>query len=76
MLKHLGNTTRSKLLELFNLGWSEAKVPLIWKEVVMLHTLKKGKNKQKASSYGTISLTSYVYKTIERIISSSTLRTS
>ena len=37
-------------------------------EAVMIPTLKRGKNKAKATSYRPISLTSCVCKTLERII--------
>lgn len=68
MLQHLGNTAVQKLLDIFNLSWSEGQVPQCWREATMIPVLKKGKNKNKALSYRPISLTSCICKTMERIV--------
>nr|KAG5710141.1 hypothetical protein BaRGS_006660 [Batillaria attramentaria] len=68
MLQHLGNTALHKLLDIFNLSWTEGQVPQCWKEAKMIPVLKKGKNRTKVLSYRPISLTSCVCKTMERII--------
>jgi hypothetical protein len=51
MIQHLGNTTKQKLLEIFNLSWRSGQVPQCWKEATMIPVLKKGKNRTKPTSY-------------------------
>ena len=68
MLANIGKEAQHKLLQIFNLSWSEGKVPQLWREAIMIPILKRGKNKSKAASYRPISLTSCVCKLIERII--------
>nr|KAG5700821.1 hypothetical protein BaRGS_024207 [Batillaria attramentaria] len=41
MLQHLGNTALHKLLDIFNLSWTEGQVPQCWKEAKMIPVLKK-----------------------------------
>lgn len=68
MLKHLGNTTVLKLLDVLNLSWETGQLAQIWREADMIPILKKGKDRKKAASYRPISLTSCVVKTLERVI--------
>ena len=50
------------------LNWEKREVPQLWKEASMISIHKKGKDKSKSASYRPISLTSFVVKTIERIV--------
>jgi ribonuclease HI len=68
MIQHLGNASLRKLLDIFNLSWTNGEVPQCWKEARMTPILKKGKNKTKVLSYRPISLTSCICKTMERIV--------
>ena len=68
MLKHLGNTSLLKLLEIFNYSWETGTLPQIWREATVIPILKKGKDKKKPASYRPISMTSCTVKTLERII--------
>ena len=67
-IQHLGNTALQKLLDMFNVSWSQGQVPQCWKEARMIPVLKKGKNKMKLLSYRPISLISCICKTMERIV--------
>ncbi|BFZ08560.1 hypothetical protein BsWGS_11599 [Bradybaena similaris] len=68
MIKNLGTAAKMKLLEIFNICWTQGKVPQIWREAIMIPLLKPGKDGSIASSYRPISLTSCLCKTMERII--------
>jgi hypothetical protein len=68
MIQHLVNTTKQKLLDIYNLSWRSGQVPQCWKEATMIPVLKEGKNRTKPASYRPNSLTSCVCKTLERII--------
>ena len=68
MIKHLGTTTRRKLLELFNMSWKSGVFPTAWKEATIIPILKKGKDSMKKTSYRPISLLSCIAKTLERIV--------
>ena len=41
MIQHLGNTALQKLLDMFNVSWSQGQVPQCWKEARMIPVLKK-----------------------------------
>ena len=68
MIMNLGNSALLKLLDIFNLSWTQGQVPQCWRQATMIPVLKKGKNKRKPQSYRPISLTSCTCKTMERII--------
>jgi potassium voltage-gated channel Eag-related subfamily H protein 8 len=68
MLIQLGCLATGKLLEIYNLFWREGQFPQIWRETTMIPIHKAGKDRNKASSYRPISLTSIVCKTMERIV--------
>ena len=68
MLKHLGSSTKSVLLKIFNQSWTTWFVPPIWKEAEIVPIQKKGKEKKDPNSYRPISLLSSVGKLLERII--------
>ncbi len=68
MLKHLGERSLLKLLELFNKVWKEGKLPVAWKEAVVIQIRKPGKDPSKPASYRPIALTSNLCKIMERLI--------
>lgn len=68
MIKNLGATAKTKLLQIFNNSWSSGRVPQAWREAIMIPILKPGKDSTTTSSYRPISLTSCMCKTMERII--------
>src|ERR1700733_5697531 len=68
MIKNLGTAAKTKLLQIFNTCWTSGEVPQTWREAIMIPLLKPGKDSSSASSYRPISLTSCLYKTMERII--------
>jgi hypothetical protein len=64
MIQHLGNATKQKLLDIYNLSWRSGQVPQCWKEATMIPVLKKGTNRTKPASHRPISLTKCVCKTL------------
>ncbi len=68
MLKNLGEGSLLKLLELFNKVWKEGKLPVAWKEAVVIPIRKPRKDPSKPTSYRPIALTSNLYKIRERMI--------
>ncbi|KAI5720833.1 hypothetical protein M8J77_012264 [Diaphorina citri] len=67
-LKHMGNTTKLKVLSFFNLVWKKT-VPAEWKKAIIVPILKDGKPEESVESYRPISLTSQLAKTMERMVS-------
>ncbi len=57
-----------KLLEVFNKVWKEGKLPVAWKEAVVIPIRKPGKDPRKPISYRPIALTSNLCKKMERLI--------
>ena len=68
MLTHQGNKTTCKLLEIFNHSWAAGTLTQTWREATMILILKKGKYPKQAAGYRPISLTSCVWKTMERVV--------
>ena len=68
MLKHLGNNTTLKLLEIFNYSWETGTLAQIWREAIVIPIYKKGKCKKKPASYRPVSMTSRIVKTLERMV--------
>lgn len=68
MLKHLGERSLLKLLKVFNKVWKEGKLPVAWKEAVVIPIRKPGKDPSKPASYRPIALTSTLCKIMERLI--------
>ena len=62
-LQYLGPVSISLLKSIFNKSWAETKVPLEWRPIP-----KGGKDLQKMESYGSISLTSTIGKTMEHLV--------
>ena len=68
MLINMGPQAKKKLLQLINDSWRTGIVPEIWREATILPINKKEKDKNKATSFRPISLTSCVGKLMERLI--------
>ena len=68
MLIHLGSAAACKLLQIFHHSWEQGVLPQIWREAIMVPIIKKRKVPKKANSYRPVSLTSYVVRTMERIV--------
>ncbi|GFX71631.1 reverse transcriptase domain-containing protein [Trichonephila clavipes] len=68
MVQHFGNLAKKELLEIFNLSWATGKLPKIWKLSTVIPILKPNKNASECKNYRPISLTSTLYKLMERVI--------
>ena len=68
MLKHLGHTGKSIILDFINLTWAQGKLPSNWKIATIKPILKKGKPEEELSSYRPISLSSCLGKVAERMM--------
>jgi potassium voltage-gated channel Eag-related subfamily H protein 8 len=68
MLSHLPPSGKEFLLSIYNRIWTEISVPDSWREAAVIPVLKPGKDCSLAISYGPISLTSCLCKTMERTI--------
>lgn len=68
MLKHLGERSLLKLLEIYNKVWKEGKLPSEWKEAVVIPIRKPGKDPTNPINYRPIALTSNLCKIMERMI--------
>src|SRR5215469_14583158 len=68
MLKHLPTESLQLLLHLFNDIWNGSPFPALWQQATVIPLPKAVKNSGDPNSYRPISLTSYLCKTIERII--------
>ena len=67
-LKSLGPLALQELLSIFNLSFSLAHCPRIWRVATIIPLLKAGKSPSEVASFRPISLTSCVVKLLERII--------
>ena len=68
MLQRLGPIGKEVLLRLINLTLEKGDTPQIWRNALLVPTLKKGKNPAEPRSYRPISLTSRIAKIAERMI--------
>lgn len=68
MIEHLNDSALGKVLELFNKVWEEGKLPVGWKEAIIIPIKKPGKNIINPDSYRPIALTSHICKTMEKMI--------
>lgn len=68
MLKHLGFLTQMKLLGLYNKVWVEGRLPISWKEAIIIPIAKPGRDPTNPANYRPIALTSHVGKIMERMI--------
>ena len=68
LLKHLPRDSLMVLLVIFNDIWASGKIPECWKEATVTPIPKPGKDSKHLSNYRPISLTSYLCKTMERMI--------
>ena len=67
-LKHLGPLGTQYLTNLFNLSYSKANLPAIWKHAIILPILKPGKPKDHGPSYRPISLLCPASKVLEKLM--------
>ena len=74
MIRHLGTTSRLKLLLIINQSWSSGKFPDQWREAIITPIRKKQKDKTKKSSYRPISLLSCLGKVMERMVNTRLLK--
>lgn len=68
MLSHMSEASLEIVLNLFNQIWDMGQLPIAWKQSIVVHILKPGKNPSDPSSYRPISLTSHLCKIMERMI--------
>jgi hypothetical protein len=68
MIKNLGPTALTLLLQIYNQSWTSGKFPDNWREAIILPVFKKGKIQTDKSSYRPISLLSCPCKVMERMI--------
>ena len=68
MLNHLSESSKEILLELYNKVWEGGKLPLSWKEVIVVPIRKPGKDCTNPGNYQPIALTSNICKIMEKII--------
>ena len=67
-LKHLPDSSLSVLLKTFNDIWETGNVPKSWKEATIIPIPKPGKDNTNPNNYRPIALTSFICKTLERMI--------
>ena len=68
MLKHLPDTSLETLLNIFNYIWTTGKFPDDWQYATIILIPKPGKDPAEPNNYRPIALTSYLCKTLERMI--------
>ena len=56
------------LLDIFNDMWASGEIPECWKEANVIPIPKPGKDSKNPSNYRPMSLTSYLCKTMEKMI--------
>lgn len=68
MLAHMEDNSLAEVLRLFNRVWETGKIPIAWKQSVIVPILKPGKDPSDPSNYRPIALTSQLGKTMERMV--------
>ena len=68
LLKQLPDSALMVLLDIINEYWTSNTFPDSWRTAILIPVLKPDKNKQEASSYRPIALTSCICKTVERMV--------
>ena len=68
LLKHLPRDSLMVLLDIFNQILASGEIPECWKEVTVIPIPKPGKDSKNPSNYRSISLTSCLCKTMDRMI--------
>ena len=64
----MGPKAKNALLRLYNRSWHSGTTPPAWRTLVVVPILKKGKKASDLASYRSISLTSTISKTMERMV--------
>ena len=67
-LKHLPDSAKVQLLEIASHSWQRIWIPQVWRTVIIIPILKKGKDASKVDSYRPIALTSQVGKCVEKMV--------
>ena len=67
-LKHLPTNILSFLLDIFNNVWVSGEFPSSWKEALVIPIPKPGKDSSNPNNYRPIALTSYINKTLEKLV--------
>jgi hypothetical protein len=68
MLPHLPPAGKEFLLSMYNCMWARSSVPAAWREYTIIPVPKPSRARFLTTSYRPISLTSYLYKTLERMV--------
>uniref|UniRef100_A0A3B5QAR3 Reverse transcriptase domain-containing protein n=1 Tax=Xiphophorus maculatus TaxID=8083 RepID=A0A3B5QAR3_XIPMA len=68
MIRQLSEKSKDIILQLYNKIWEEGKLPLNWKESIIIPIAKPGKDNSNPENYRPIALTSNVCKIMERMI--------
>ncbi|KAI2655937.1 RNA-directed DNA polymerase from mobile element jockey [Labeo rohita] len=68
MLKQFGILMQMKLLGLYNKSWEEGRLPISWKEAIIIPIAKPGKDPMNPANYRSIALMSHVGKIMEWMI--------
>ena len=68
MFAGVKDTSLLIFLEIFNDIWKTGNIPKSWKEATVIPILKPDKDHTDPTNYRPISLTSCIYKTMERMI--------
>ena len=68
MIKHISEGGLYKLLPFFNKVWREGRIPMSWKEAIIIPIRKPGKDPSKPTNYRPIALTSHICKWMERMV--------
>ena len=68
VFKRLGDPVVEEMLALINNVWKEGRLPLAWKQAVVVPILKPGKEAENPGSYRPIALTVVICKIMERMV--------
>ena len=68
ILKHLPNNSKECFLQSFNKIWEGGNFPLSWSQAIIIPIPEPGKDNTEPNNYRPIALTSFICKTMERMI--------
>ena len=68
IFKRIGDPVVEEMLALMNTVWKEGRLPLAWKQAVVVPILKPGKEAEHPGSYRPIALTAVMCKIMERMV--------
>lgn len=67
-LRHLGDNSKKRLLEIFNKSWISGCLPVGWKVAQVIPLLKPGKSPNSYASFRPIALSSCVGKVLDKLV--------